>query len=207
MKNRLLWVCFLAGGIIGANVCGQEQGDARGPARGGAREATHRRAARGPEREGRRGPPQEGIIQELLDDPAIVEEAAISHEQIESLRKGLAGSRTRLAELQEEMEAAALDQAALITEETIDEAALMAAIEKTGRIRTEIAKLRVKGLIVVRQTLTPEQIETVRRSAREKMRARMGERLREIRSWKDGAEARPPREDGPPPPPPPAADL
>ena len=56
-----------------------------------------------------------------------------------------------------------------MSESTPDEKAILAAVEKAGRIRTDQAKLKVKELLLIRKTLTPEQIEKIKELIRQRM--------------------------------------
>ena len=70
----------------------------------------------------------------------------------------------------------ALEQASLLTGKEVDEAAVMAAVEKAGKARTEIAKLRVKAILMLKETLTDEQREQVHKMMAERFRGRRKER-------------------------------
>jgi hypothetical protein len=80
-----------------------------------------------------------------------------------------------------QMQQAAEEQARLMMQDPVDEAALMAAIEKTGKIRTEIAKVKIMPIILVKKTLSPEQIEQVKKLLKE----RMERHRREREQWRD----------------------
>jgi len=152
------------------------------------------------------GQEQENAIHELLRNPETAERAGVSREQIEQLKTALAGVREEFPKLRAALEKAGMEQAGLMTAERLDEAALMAAVEKAGAIRTEMAKLRVKSLLAVRNTLSPEQINRVRAMSRERPRRPLGEHWRErhegVERRRDGGPGiQPPMPppDGPPP--------
>jgi Spy/CpxP family protein refolding chaperone len=96
-------------------------------------------------------------IMRLLESSRFAKELALTEAQIKTFRDAEFDLQKRHAELRAEIEKASLDQAKLLTESAVDEKAVMAAVEKTGALRTEIAKLQMKQLLLIRSTLTPEQ--------------------------------------------------
>jgi Spy/CpxP family protein refolding chaperone len=148
---------------------------------------------------------QDGLLRDLLSDPDLAVKAGISEQQMIALRTGLEALKPELEKLRWDLEKTALEQAELMSKMTPDENALMQAVEKTGAIRTEMAKTQMKSLLLVRRTLSPEQIEKVKVLVREKIRDRFGDRMKE---WRERG-AQPRREDrqgNRPNPPPPAPD-
>lgn len=189
-----------------------------GPQRGGMFEG----------REGRSGGPrvgsgggEEALLARILTNPKVAETLGLSQEQIKTLQEKLTAVRKEIATLQVDLDNASMEQARLLTAtQTVDEAAVMTAIEKAGEIRTKIAKLMVQQLLAVKKTLTPAQIEKardLRREFQEKNRERLsaprdqgetGEAGKAKRPRDRGArgsdEGRPPEghgENQPPPPP------
>jgi Spy/CpxP family protein refolding chaperone len=157
----------------------------------------------GPERwwQGRRGLEGGGqVLRWLVSDPKAAEVVGLKPDQVKMIEAALLDARKKLIELRAKMELAAVEQAELIRQENADEAAVMKAVERTGELHTEIAKLEVRQLLAVRRMLTPEQQQKLHDAVRERMR-----RWRENRPER-GAERRP---HGPPPgeaPPPPAGE-
>jgi outer membrane murein-binding lipoprotein Lpp len=108
--------------------------------------------------------------------------------QIETLKQAVQKLEQQEEKLRETLQAAGKEQAELLRAEgEVDEAALMKAIEKTGQIRTEMAKLRIQPILLVKKTLTPEQLHMSRRMMHERMQKRrkdMGRR--DGRDGRDG---------------------
>lgn len=130
------------------------------------------RRGQGPEMNRRGGP---GRFIEKMFQGDIADDLGLKDEQITRLKKGLERLKDREEKLHDKLRIAGKEQAEqLSTKGKIDEEALMNAIEKTGRIRTQMAKLRIQPIILVKKTLTEEQIEM----ARDIMKARMRERRR-----------------------------
>jgi Spy/CpxP family protein refolding chaperone len=157
-------------------------------------EGGERRSFRGPAGQGpksglreKRRPDmdQNAMLGKALRHPRMAEELGLSAEQRQVIDEQLAALEEAHIELRAKMEKAALKQARLMTEKELDEAALMAAVEETGRIHTEMAKLRIRHLLFMQQTLTPEQVEKARSIIRERMK-----RHHQERSGEDGRQRR-----------------
>ncbi len=144
---------------------------------GQEQQPTERRSVRGPAgakgggREQRRpGADQDIMMGQALRNPRMAEKLGLSEEQQQAIEGQLAELQKAHNSLRAGMEQAGLQQARLMMAEELDEAALMAAVEETGRIRTELAKLRIRHLLFMRKTLTPEQIKKARSAIRDKMK-------------------------------------
>lgn len=118
----------------------------------------------------------EAMIARFVNNPEIAEEIGLTEEQVKTLREGMEDLKNKAKDLRAEMKKAAMEQAKLMTESAVDEEAVMEAVEKTGQIRTEIAKLQIKQLLLVKNTLTREQIEQTRQRMRERMKKRFERR-------------------------------
>jgi Spy/CpxP family protein refolding chaperone len=119
---------------------------------------------RGGEKRGGQAP-----IGRILNHPEMAKKLGITDAQREAIKAQMATMQEAHIALKAQMEKAALKQARLMTETTLDEAALMAAVEETGDIRTEMARLRIKHLLFMRSTLTPEQTEKLQEGMRKRM--------------------------------------
>jgi Spy/CpxP family protein refolding chaperone len=109
------------------------------------------------------------IIARLLKAPKVAEELGLSQEQVKSLQEKLDALRKEVATLRIDLENASLEQARLLTGQTVDEAAVMGAVEKAGEISTKIAKLAAQQLLTVKKVLTPQQIEKAKAMMRERV--------------------------------------
>jgi len=179
----------------------QDGAGPKAPEGPGERKGMERMQRRGmmPPDGGEAGLGEQGVIQELLKDADVAAKAGISADQISALRAGFEGLKKEIEALRGNLESAALDQAGLVSKAVLDEEALMKAVERTGAARTEMAKVRMKGLLLVRRTLSPEQIEKVKVLVRERAGERVMERMRE---WRErGGRDRRPGAGGMPPPP------
>ncbi len=166
----------------------------------------------GPPPEGPPGGPREGriapapgaheqmILNRLVQSGRFAEELGLSAEQIEQLRAGLHEIQDEMVRLKADLEMAALRQARILTAETMDEAALMAAVEAAGAANTALAKNRMRALLLMHATLTAEQRDQVRaRIAKRLTDARQDarvERERGSRDWRGEGGPRPRPEGG-----------
>lgn len=148
------------------------QGPMRGPRGGeGPRGGMHQR---GPA-QGQRGPMQgqRGEMGAAMDpvvmmimNPKVAEAIGLTDEQKTKL-EALKPERGAARQANEKVRAGMQKQIQLLNAETIDEAAVMAAIDEVFEARKEIAKAQTKRLIDVKSVLTPEQIKKAREMARE----------------------------------------
>ena len=106
-------------------------------------------------------PPMGMMLGKIATNPKVAEKLGISEEQTTAINNAITQYQDQHKSLAQEMKAAVKEQLELLKTETADEGALMTAIEKTGAIRTEIAKLRVKEMLVVKKILSPEQVTKI----------------------------------------------
>lgn len=145
------------------------------------REGENRRGGPGEEQShrpgGPGGPGGGGMIERFINNPEIAEKLGLADEQVEQMRKIAESMRARQMELMEAMKNSGRRQAECMTAETVNEDKVMAAIEESGRIQTEMAKLKAQELLALQKILTPEQREKVK-NMREKMQEKMQEHMR-----------------------------
>ena len=111
---------------------------------------------------------QESLIVRIVEDRELAAEIGLTEDQIGSMKNSMYDLKKQEIKLNADLRLASLEQARLITESTLDEKAVMAAVERTGEIRTDIAKLKISRVLLLKKTLTPEQIEKVRDLMRER---------------------------------------
>jgi Spy/CpxP family protein refolding chaperone len=89
----------------------------------------------------------------------------LSEEQVATMKEAAETFRAKHKEWGEKMKAAAVEQARLISEPTVDEEAVMKAVEAVGAVHIEMAKLRTRHLLALRGMLTADQREKLRQFA------------------------------------------
>lgn len=150
------------------------------PAEPGGREGGH--AGMRPPRGG--GPEQgmpsdpvmeQGMLGRFLQNPKVAEKLGLTPEQVTTLKEQSEPLRAEMESLRKALEQASMEQAKLLTGDKVSEEALMAAVEKTAAVRLKMAKLAMRQLLLVKKTLTLEQVSKAREMMREHRSRRFGE--------------------------------
>ena len=164
------------------------EGD-RPPAEGMAKQRGPRRGPGGMSREQR--------LLHMLARPEALEKLDLSQKQKEKLTDALMEIRKEQIQLEAKQKIAAMEQVRLMTADKIDEDKVMEAVEKTGELHTRLAKLRARSVIVLKNTLTPEQIEAAGDALRNRFRSHRErfERMRDRSRRREGGD-RPGRREG-----------
>ena len=106
---------------------------------------------------------QGAVISRIIQNEKMIEKLGLTEEQVLKLKNHDFQTQKSKIQLQAQMQMAALEQAQLLTETDMNRKAIMAAVEKTGQIRTKMAKLGMKTLLVMKETLTDEQRKQLRK--------------------------------------------
>jgi len=166
MTKRLMVLSVMLSGLVVAvaqaappDVVGRRPHAGRGEPRGGDRPDMGMRAGR-----------PEWMLDRLLKSAEMVEELGLSKEQVERLQTAAYELQKEMVEKRAAMEVAAMEQAKLLKDESSTEEALLAAVEKTGHLRIEMAKLGMKRLLLIRNELSAEQREKLRHLVHKHMR-------------------------------------
>ncbi len=102
-----------------------------------------------------------GMISRLIKNDQLAQALDITESQRADLESVLASHTGQRETLRKQLHEAARSQAKLLTDSDVDENAIMAAVEKTGTIRTELAKLGMRDLLACRQILSAEQVSKI----------------------------------------------
>lgn len=105
---------------------------------------------------------QDAIIGRIVNNPQAAADIGLSEEQIKTLKESMEDARKQNETFQKQLKEAGLEQAKLMTENSVDEKALYEAVEKAGKVKTDMAKARIKNMLVVKKTLKPDQINKIR---------------------------------------------
>ncbi|MFO7871645.1 MAG: hypothetical protein R6V03_09475 [Kiritimatiellia bacterium] len=163
--------CAYAGGREGHGESGPEWGHSR------------RGKAGGP---GGGGSMHEMLLIQVLQNRELAEEVGLNDDQVEKLKDRMYELRKERIRLRAEQELAGLEQARRMAGENVDEDAVMEAVEEKYEITKEMAKLKVKEILAVKQNLTEEQIGKIRKVMRERMRERMKQRKESMKRDREG---------------------
>jgi Spy/CpxP family protein refolding chaperone len=107
------------------------------------------------------------VLEQILGDADLVQKVGLTEEQVKTLNATISELKKEKIKLRAEMDLASVDQADKMAQSTIDEKEVMKTVEKVGEIRTKLAKIWLKELIIVKKTLTPEQIKKIKQVAKE----------------------------------------
>ncbi len=100
---------------------------------------------------------QETQIMRLLERPELVKELNLSDDQKKALKKAREDFTPRCVETIRKLETSLVRQVELLKQDALDAGALDKAVEVSGRLRTDLAKLRMQHLVLVLKTINPEQ--------------------------------------------------
>jgi len=113
---------------------------------------------------GRRGnmEMQGQMMEQLLTNPKVAEKLGLEQAQVETLRTKMYDLQVKQIKLDADMKLASLKQAKALMAEEVDEKEMIAIVEELGNVRTELAKLQMERLLLVKKTLTPEQMAKIK---------------------------------------------
>ena len=157
--KRMCLVGALAAGLT-LTVAMAQEGPARGAGPGG----------------GPRGGGQDfrGLMMErLLNNDSMITEIGLSTQQVAQLKTIRLESDKQMIDLNASLQRAVLNETELISQPVPNEAAVMKAVEETGKAQVEVTKMRVKSLLKMLVVLTPVQQDKVK----EIFKRRMAERV------------------------------
>ena len=108
-------------------------------------------------RGGMEGGPDDPIVR-LVNNHKVAEKIGLSDEQREKIKQINRENRDNSEALRKTFRDAMEKQAELLKADKIDEAAVMAEIDKAFDARKEMAKRRTRRVIAIKSILTPEQV-------------------------------------------------
>lgn len=153
--------------IAGSGIAGEKEGRGKRGGEHGERDGKNRQAQMTQHRQ--RRPGGSGGIDRLINNPKVREELGITDGQVERLKDAKAELDEQRKDLITEMKEAREVQMKLMQADELDRKAIMTAINKSGKLRTRMDKLRVKGLFQVQDVLTDEQLSKVKERMRKGM--------------------------------------
>ncbi len=182
---------FLAVSQLLAACLTAQEAAPRGPFAGGAqgerqRSVVNRRG--GGEMREREGLGRDTMFFRMVMDPRTATEIGLKAEVAAAMRAEMTKVQEKQIDLQAELRKLMLRQtdlvAGLLANREKDSAEALELVEEMGKVRTEIAKLAIERILVVRQHMTDEQIAGARRTMAERMKRRVGE----VRARRGGGE-------------------
>ncbi len=118
----------------------------------------------GPRAGGRVGGRSHGaLLAAVVNNPELADKVGISADELSRLRKLYYAGRKQTIKLQAKLQLAQVDLREKIESPTVDEDAVLAAVEEVGTIRTEIRKVSVKQNLRMRAILGEEKFRELRK--------------------------------------------
>lgn len=130
--------------------------------------------------------PEEFLLKGVLRNEKLAETLGVTDAQLETLRTEAQAHQAEYHGLEEQLRNCGLQQAEIMTQDEIDEDELMQAIDHCFEIQKELAKLKMQQLLLIKRTLTPEQVEAAKAFMQEQMKKRrqgMRDVARRGRRW------------------------
>jgi Spy/CpxP family protein refolding chaperone len=117
----------------------------------------------------------------LMPGVLMGKELGLSKEQQKKVKSILESRADEMKKLHTRMEAIAKRQVELMGQDSPDEGAVMKGVDEVAGLRAQWAKLRVRQVLEIQKTLTPEQRARMRELTKERMAKRGPGDLRKVR--------------------------
>ncbi len=155
--------------------------------RGQGDESTHKRPGRDKPSSKGPGGKMDGdhdarMLGMLVNNPRMAEEVGLSKEKVAEIKQKFERYHHAMKEQSEKMREVGLHQLEAMRNSSTTEEQMLALVEDAGRIHTEMAKLRIKQLYTIRNSLSDEE----RKGIREFVGKRMKERRKHMGSREGG---------------------
>ena len=128
---------------------------------------------------GRRGGMEGGSsdpVVRLVCNPKVAEKIGLSEEQRGKIKEINKANRDNSEDLRKALRDAMEKQAELLKADKIDEAAVMAEIDKAFDARKEMAKRQTRRVIAIKAVLTPEQVSKALEILKERPQSKLDRR-------------------------------
>jgi Spy/CpxP family protein refolding chaperone len=133
-----------------------------------------------------------GEYRGIFRNKKIARELKLSDEQIETIKELVKNTEKQMIQLRADMETKEIDLRDILDEDEPDESKAISLVKDIMKLKTEQRVLKIKELIRIKKTLSPEQIEKFHEIKHEMSR-------KEMRKGKESRGLGAKRE-GPPPP-------
>ena len=100
-----------------------------------------------------------GDLRGIFRNKKIAQELKLSDDQIETIKKLAKDTEKKMIQLRADMEMKEIDLRDILDEDEPDEAKAVALVKDIMELKTEQRVLKIKEMIKIKKTLTPQQIE------------------------------------------------
>jgi len=142
--------------------------------------------------------PSDPIVR-LVTNPKMAEKIGLTEDQQKQIKEINTTNRESSEDLRRSLRESMKKQTELLKADKIDEAAVMAEIDKAFDVRKELAKRQTKRIIAIKSILTPEQIAKALEEIKNRQNRERDKRKAKEKGPKDkrpdGDKPHPPKED------------
>ncbi len=149
-------------------------------------------------RGGMEGGPVDPVVR-LVGNPKVAEKLGLSEEQREKIKEINKANRDNSEELRKALRDAMEKQAELLKADKVDEAGVMAEVDKAFDARKELAKRQIRRVIAIKSVLKPEQVSKALEILKDRPQPKLDHRGKGPRGGKRSCEGKRPEGDGPRP--------
>ena len=107
------------------------------------------------------------MLERILTNGEMIAKIGLSGDQAKTLNAAMADMKSKREKLTSQMEALALEQVTKMAQTNVDEKAVLKLVEQIGALRTEVAKSAISELLLIKRTVTPDQMKKIREIARD----------------------------------------
>ena len=95
----------------------------------------------------------------ILKNRKIVEELKLSEDQLESIKELVKSTEKKMIQLRADIETKEIDLRDILDEDVPDEGKAVSVVKDIMKLNTDQRVLKIKEMIAIKKTLTPEQID------------------------------------------------
>ena len=157
-------LAILTGLLVTGLALGQETNTASGGRTGPG--GPGMRAGMG-QAEGGEGARAEIMLERILTNTEMIASIGLTADQVKTLNTAITDIKSKRAKLKSQMETLAVEQVTKMAQTNVDEKAVLKLVEKIGELRTQIAKSAISELLLIKRTVTPDQMKKMREIAKD----------------------------------------
>lgn len=162
-KTEYVLMAILTGLLAAGMALGQETnavgGGRTGPGGGGMRGGMGQGDG-----EGARA---EMMLESILTNQEMITKIGLTAEQTKTLNTAITENKSKRAKLKSQMETLGVEQVTKMAQTNVDEKAVLKLVEKIGELRTQLAKNAISELLLIKRTVTPDQMKKMREIAKD----------------------------------------
>jgi hypothetical protein len=107
------------------------------------------------------------MLERILTNGEMIAKIGLTDDQAKTLNAAIADMKSKREKLTSQMDALALEQVTKMAQTNVDEKAVLKLVEQIGTLRTEVAKNAISELLLIKRSVTPDQMKKMREIARD----------------------------------------